>query len=306
MSEKEGNSDPRLSSKQKIINKTMELEDLKSDESLVIVDELNSLIKTLRTKNLKISSWYGRFNLTGYLSLFERINRGYSYKSIREAVDDKNFPWFLYWEIVWVVLNNEFRPEHKVLDLGGSSSLFSCYLASKGLDVTTIDLQKELVDNANFVAKQMGWNLKSCVIDMRELDFDVEFNHVTSICVYEHIPMYDRVTINKKIKDLLVEGGKFSITFDYRNPIRSAQINSPKDIYEQFVKPSGLKIRGNEEFFDNGKNYLLQPFYYKKRLWIYKIYSILRRDFGLREFFRTKDANDYTFGALFLEKAKDK
>ena len=89
----------------------------------------------------------------------------------------------------------------------------------------------------------MGWNLKNYVMDMRELNFDSRFDHITSICVYEHIPMFERLTINKKIKDLLVEGGKFSITFDYKNPLGSAKINSPKDVYEQFLKPSGLKIR---------------------------------------------------------------
>jgi len=239
---------------QEIINKTMDLEDLNSARALVIVDQLNSLIEKLRAKGLKISSWYGRFDLTGDTKSNEWVNRGYGYRSIEGVVDDKNFPWFLYWEIVWVVSNNEFSPKHKVLDLGGSSSLFSYYLASKGVDVTTIDLKKELVDNANFVGKQMGWSLKNYVMDMRELTFDSKFDHITSICVYEHIPIYSRVTINKKIKDLLVEGGKFSITFDYRNPSKSAQISSPKAIYEQFVKASGLKIRGNKDFFDSGNN----------------------------------------------------
>lgn len=288
--------------KETVINKTMDLEDIKTGEALALVDELNSLIKKLRSKNLKISSWYGRFNLTGDPNSREWINRGYGYKSLDGAVDDRNFPWFLYWEIIWIVLNNEFKPEHKVLDLGGSSSLFSYYLASKGVDITTIDLQKELVDNANFVAERMGWNLTNHVMDMRELNCESKYDHITSVCVYEHIPMYDRVTINKKIKELLVEGGKFSITFDYRNPSRFAQINSPKDVYEQFVKPSGLRIRGNKDFKDNGKNYLLHPFYYKRRLWKYKLTCIMRGHFSPWEIFSIKKTNDYTFGALFLEK----
>jgi len=290
--------------KQKIINKTMDTEDLKSDAALAILKEINSLIQKLKIKNLKIGSWYGSFDLTGEPNSFEGINRGYGYKSIEGAVDDKNFPWFLYWEIAWVVLNNNFSPAMTVLDLGGSSSLFSYYLASKGLDVVTIDLEEELVDNANFVAKQMGWNLRNYVLDMRELGFDSRFDHIVSICVYEHIPMYDRVSMNRKIKALLVEGGKFSITFDYRNPSRFASINSSEDVHRQFIKPSEMKIRGNADFFDNGKNYLLHPFYYKKRSWKHKIFSIKSGHFMPWEIFRTKSMNDYTFGALFLEKAK--
>lgn len=287
--------------KQKVINKTMDFDDLKTDKALAIAEELNSLIRTLRANNLKISSWYGEFDLTGDPDAFDMINRGFGYKSIKGAVDDINFPWFLYWEIIWVVLNNNFSNKHSVLDLGGSSSLFSYYLASKGVNIITTDLQKDLVDNANIVAKQMGWNLENYVMDMRELNFDSRFDHITSICVYEHIPMFERVTINKKIKDLLVEGGKFSITFDYRNTSMAASINSPEDVHEQFIKPSGLKARGNEKFYDNGKNYLLQPFYSKRRFWKYKINSTLKKDFKMQEFFKIKNANDYTFGALFLE-----
>jgi 2-polyprenyl-3-methyl-5-hydroxy-6-metoxy-1,4-benzoquinol methylase len=297
-----------LMEKQKIINKTMDFDDLNSKEAHIIFNELNTLIKTLRANNLKVSSWFGAFNLTGDPDTFEMINRGLVYKDMEGAIDNINFPWYLYWEIAWLLLNNNFSNNHSVLDLGGSSSLFSFYLASKGLNVVTADLQKDLVDNANIVAKQMGWNLKNYVMDMRELNFDSRFDHITSICVYEHIPMFERVAINKQIKDLLVEGGKFSITFDYKNPHGSAKISSPEDVYEQFVKPSGLKVRFNEVFYDNGKNFMLQPFYSrtfnkKRRLWIwkYKIMSILKGDYKLREFLKFKDANDYTFAALFLE-----
>lgn len=286
---------------QTIINKTMDLEDLKSREGAAIIDELNNLIDKMKNKDLNISSWYGSFELSGDTNSSEWINRGFGYRGLEEAVDDRNFPWFLYWEIVWIVLNNEFLSKHKVLDLGGSSSLFSYYLASKGIDVTTIDLQKELVDNANLVAEQMGWNLKNYVMDMRVLKFDSKFDHITSLCVYEHIPMYERVGINSKIKELLVDKGKFSITFDYRNPSKLARISSAEDVYNQFVKPSGLRLIGNQDFYDNGKSYLLHPYYSKKAAWKWKLRYLVKGDICLRDIFRTKEENDYTFGALFLE-----
>ncbi len=286
------------------INKTMEPSDLETPEAKKIISELNNLVTLLRSRGLKISSWYGCFDLSGKKNSDEVINRGYNYAPLPDAVDDVNFPWFLYWEIVWVVLNAEFRPGQKVIDLGGSSSLFSFYLASKGLDVTTVDLQEELVDNANHVAEEMGWNLKNHVMDMRHLAFSDSFDHITSICVYEHIPMYDRVEINRNIKKLLVPGGRFSITFDYRNPSMAARINTPSDVYDQFVKPSGLKIRGNEVFVDTGTSYLLHPFYHPAASWKEKLRSIKRGDFKAWEFFKAKSSNDYTFGALFLEKGR--
>ena len=286
-----------------VINKTMDMEDLKSAEAKRIIAELDNLVCNLRENDLKISSWYGNFEWTQDSNSEERINRGYNYTELSGAVDDKKFPWFLYWEIVWVTLNADFDRRHRVLDLGGSSSLFSYYLASKGIDVTTVDLQETLVDNANSVARQMNWNLKNYVMDMRQLDFDTRFDHITSICVYEHVPMYDRVEINRKIGELLVGGGRFSITFDYRNPSRIAQINSPDDIREQFVEPSGLLVRGNEGFVDTGQDYLLHPFYCPGISWKFKCKSIIGGHFGLREILRTKKVNDYTFGSLFLEKS---
>jgi 2-polyprenyl-3-methyl-5-hydroxy-6-metoxy-1,4-benzoquinol methylase len=287
-----------------IINKTMDYGDLLTPESSFLINEINGLIKNAQSKGVKISSWYGKFGLSGDVKSWERINRGYNYLLADWNVDDNNFPWFLYWEIIWILLNNEIRDDQRILDLGGSSSLFSFYLASKGLDVTTLDLNKELVDNANCVAKSQGWNLKNYVMDMRAVTFKIKFHHITSICVYEHIPMYDRLSINKKIKELLVEEGKFSITFDYKNPSLRARINSPDDVYDQFIGPSGLKIRGNELFYDNGKRYLLSPFYYNKptsRVLLSKAKSVFKRHFSVKDIFKTKDANDYTFAALFLE-----
>jgi 2-polyprenyl-3-methyl-5-hydroxy-6-metoxy-1,4-benzoquinol methylase len=291
---------------EKIINKTMDRRDLFTPEAAAVVREVDSLIRELRAKRLRVSSWYGVFDLDGDADSFERVNRGYGYAPLEESADDRNFPWFLYWEVAWVVLNTPFRPGERVLDLGGASSLFSIYLASRGLDVTTVDLSEVLVENGNRVAGETGWNLRNHVMDMRALSFDRPFDHITSICVYEHIPMFDRIEINKALKDLLVPGGKFSITFDYRNPSRAARINSPEDVHRQFVEPSGLVVRGNERFIDSGENYLLHPFFYRRvglgDLWRWKAECLRAGQFPHWQFPLVKWWNDYTFGALFQEK----
>jgi len=231
----------------------------------------------------------------------EQINRGYNYKPLPNAVDDINFPWFLYWELVWIILNADFKPGQKVLDLGGSSSLFSYYLASRGLEVTTVDLQQDLVDNGNRAAAAMGWNLRNYAMDMRKLAFSELFDHIVSVCVYEHIPMYDRVEINARLKEQLKPGGRFSITFDYRNPSKFTRFNTPEDVYEQFIKPSGLNIRGNENFEDSGKSYLLHPFFYSGDFQHFKEEQVRLGHFDPSELGKVKHENDYTFAALFLE-----
>ncbi|MFA5748002.1 MAG: class I SAM-dependent methyltransferase [Candidatus Absconditabacterales bacterium] len=280
-------------------NKTMDSNDLTTPEAQKIIKDLNELITNLKSENLKISSWVGVFSLNNDFE--EKINRGYNYKSLNNVPDDENFPWFLYWEIVWLVLNNDFKQGQRVLDLGGSSSLFSYYLASRGLKVVTIDKNKELVNNANFVAKEKNWDLKNYNTDINDFQFSNKFDHIVSVCVYEHILLKERIEINKKIKNHLTNNGKFSITFDYRNPSKFVQINNQEDINNQFIKPSNLSIRGNKQFFDNKQNYLLHPFYYKNIFWKAKITHLLNKDFGVHEIFKTKNENDYTFGSLFLE-----
>lgn len=284
------------------INKTMDRADLKSAEAQRIIAELNELVVRLRREELRASSWYGTFGLSGDPDSLERINRGYGYEAITEPAIDRDFPWFLYWEIVWVTLNAEFSPGQRVLDLGGSSSLFSYYLASKGLDVTTVDLQRHLVANGDEVARRTKWKLTNHRRDMRTMEFDERFDHITSICVYEHVPMFARVGINRNIERLLVPGGRFSITFDYRNPSRFARIDTPEDVAEQFVASSGLQVRGNQRLHDTGISYLLHPFYHPGTTWKYRLANIRNGHFGRLEILRRKRANDYTFAALFQEK----
>ncbi len=285
-----------------VINKTMDPDDLRSPAARAIIEELDRLIVMLRERRLPISSWYGRFDLDGEPDSFERLNRGYGYAPLERAADDVHFPWFLYWEIVWVVLHGGLARPQRVLDLGGAASLFSYYLASKGHQVTTVDLQEPLVEAGNLVARTMGWTLTNRIMDMRQLSMSARFDHVTSICVFEHIPMYDRAPASRAIRDVLVDDGRFGLTFDYRNPSSRARISSARDIEEQFVTPSGLTVRGNAAFCDTGRDYLLHPFYHPATSRRERESLVRRGDFARSELSVTKTANDYTFGALFLEK----
>lgn len=284
----------------KIINKTMDRNDLDCPAARAVIKDLNQLIIMLRDKGLKISTWYGVFDLNN--DLFEKFNRGYNYEPLQDAVDDKSFPWFLYWEILWLVINIDLKAGQKVLDIGGSSSLMSYYMAWKGLEVVTIDLQKHLVENGNEVAQQMGWSLRNYLMDAREIDLKESFDHIVSVCVFEHIPLHDRIHINLKIKELLKDNGTFSITIDYRNPSKLAKIDSPQAIFDQFILPSGLAIVENGDFFDNQINYLLHPFFHKSRNNRIKIGCIRKGEFRMWHFFSVKKHNDYTFAACFFKR----
>src|SRR5206468_3330300 len=83
------------------------------------------------------------------------------------------------------------------------------------------------------LAGAAGWSLRNVRMDMRALDaagLGGRFHHIASVCVFEHIPISGRIEVGGRIHDLLVDGGSFSITFDYLNPSRLARIDSPEDV----------------------------------------------------------------------------
>jgi 2-polyprenyl-3-methyl-5-hydroxy-6-metoxy-1,4-benzoquinol methylase len=284
------------------LNKTMERADLDRPAARAVVEELDELVRWLARRGLRASSWYGSLDET---ASWERTNRGYGYEPLPGAADDGCFPWFLYWEIAWLATNLTLVPGRRLLDLGGSSSLFSFFAASRGLEVTTVDLNRALVVNADNVAARTGWRLDNHVMDMRDLRLEGTFDDISSVCVFEHIPLSGRVEVTSEIARYLSPGGTFSLTFDYLNPSRRARISSPADVHEQFVAPSGLRVRGNQRFHDNGHRYLLHPFFHP-RAWRagWKLDRLKRAQFGLLDLPRVKYKNDYTFGALFLERPR--
>lgn len=287
----------------KVINKTMDRRDLDRPDTRSIVREVNALAAELERRDLRASTWYGSLELPQPWE-WEQVNRGYGYEPLDGAADDARWPWFLYWEIAWLALNTEFVRGQRVLDLGGSSSLFSYFLAARGLSVVAVDLDPELVSNGNRTASHLEWDLENVVMDIRRLDLPGQFDHVTSVCVYEHVPVSDRIEVSTQIRQLLKEGGTFSITFDYGNPSRRARLSSSEDVEKQVIEPSGLAVRGNRSFHDNRERYLLHPFFHPtayRHGW--KLDGLRRRHFGLRDLARVKRRNDYTFGALFLERS---
>jgi hypothetical protein len=281
----------------------MDRDDLETPQAREVVRELDGLVRELRNDDLRISSWYGTLELSDDPRSIQQLNRGHGYEPLEDAVDDNFFPWFLYWEIAWLTLNNDFRPGERLLDLGGCSSLFACYVASRGLEVVALDLNQELVENGDLLAAATGWSMRNLRMDLRELDLPERFDHITSVCVFEHLPVSGRIEANGRARDLLNPGGSLSITFDYLNPSRLARINSPADVEEQFVRPSGLRVRGNRELHDNDRRYLVHAARHPRAPAAWRRSCVEDGQFTPAEAETISDDNEYTFGSLFMEKA---
>ena len=291
-------------------NTTMDRDDLLSPEGQRFVHELNALAQELDRRGLPVTSWMGalpppsfEFSKTGLRTLIRRVrygrggispndllNRGGEhYQSVPGVTDDARHPWFLYWEAYWTIGQGpKLGPSSRVLDAGGTGSLFSNYLASLGAETHSIDLNPELVAAGRATAEAMGWNLHSYAMDMAALDFpDGYFDHAYSICVFEHLEAELRQRALHEIARVLKPGGILSLTFDYGAPavfLASSGassdpehlIRTPQDVERHFFSCDALVPVGEAVFHDNGKRYLALP-----------------RDPSER----------YTFGAVFLRRA---
>lgn len=289
----------------KIINKSMDLNDLETSEAKKIIKELQGLHQKYEKKGARITSWYGEYEPSRYGRKMSIKNRGYDYKPVVSDEEfDFKYPNFLLWEIYWVYSNLNIKKGDKVLDIGGSCSLFSFYLASKGAKVIAIDLNPKIVKEANRIAKIMDIDYVAICADAEEylLNTNEKFDFITSICVFEHIEVNKRRRIVKNLDKKLKKDGTIAFTFDYKNPSKLVKIDNIGDIKSIFLCNKKLCMIENQEFYDNNINYLISTFYRKPMLFIPKIWMILHKEFSIRDFLKTKDYNDYSFGAIFLKK----
>ena len=291
------------------INKSMDREDLITDAGQAFTQKLDALRAKLEARHLPVTSWYGGLpparpglssqglkaaakKLLGHtvpaVVIGEENRGGPEYEPVPSIEDDDRHPWFLYWEAFWVAHHGPaIGPGSKVLDAGGTASLFSCYLASTGAEVHSIDLNPRLVEAGRTISRSMGWNLHSYAMNMRGLEFpDASFDHAFSICVFEHLEFELRQVALAEIARVLRPGGMLCLTFDYGGPGVALALkgyttdpehllDSPEAVMRSFGHVEGLEVVGNPEFHDNGKSYLRAP---------------------------TPNRDGYSFGAIFLRK----
>jgi SAM-dependent methyltransferase len=315
-----GQITPTTAAKEKnIINKTMSYSDLLTPEAAPTVKALNSLILDLYRKGIWMSSWVGTLpekaietssffcrlkrylglNKTWWAAALENPKEGpalkrgieqrLDYKPLPNAADDVRFPWFLYWEIFWVmkVTGSYLKSNARILDGGGSASLFTTYMASLGYEIHSVELNDKLNRHCRKIARAMNWNLKSYTMDLRQMEFpDEYFDHAYSICVFEHLDYDIKQSALAEIARCLKPGGIFSITFDYRNPAPGVvgygkdtrprnQLKTEEDIKRNFLSTGHFELMGNADFLDTGDS------------------NLIHQRFG---------NTPYTFGAIFMKK----
>ena len=215
-------------------------EDLGRPDVAPIVRELEALKAELTRRGLRFTNTAGNF-----------LPREYHPESERGKL----------WEDAWVIRHADIRPGLAVLDVGGASTLFSFYLASRGCAVQVVDNDWGncgTLYNANAVARRMGWALRAWDRDVAvPLPFpDAAFDRVFSICVLEHLPSAVRQFLMGQINQVLKPDGMVGLTFDYdaARPVlltdRGLRYAHREKLERDVIRPSGLCVVGNTDWVD--------------------------------------------------------
>lgn len=171
------------------------------------------------------------------------------------------------------------KKEDKILDIGGTGSLLSWYLASKGHEVWTVEPSKECHKNFE-KTKGCFYNSKNITNLCAKLEHIAEmgpfFDRIYSVCVIEHIAEHARkgrwndywknYKMEKHVREaeesfvrasahLLNPGGILAMTYSYKKQpensgggsyFKCAYFRNEEDVKKRIVEISGLELLDDE------------------------------------------------------------
>jgi len=155
----------------------------------------------------------------------------------------------------------------KVLDIGGASCHLSYYAALNGYEITSLDINPNIIELQRETAARMGLkNMQCLIMDMRDLsDFpDNSFDMAMSASVFEHLDVDGQIKAMQELARVVRPGGKIAISFDYGVSASGKNEDLPppheppltkNEVIRRYVNESGLEIVG--EPFDS----IIYPFW---------------------------------------------
>jgi ubiquinone/menaquinone biosynthesis C-methylase UbiE len=174
-------------------------------------------------------------------------------------------------------------------------------MAKIGANVSTMDLQADLIENTRQVANKMGWRIDARVMDLTALDYDDEtFDVVISVSVLEHMNDELKIIGIKEMARVLKPGGIMGITFDFGVSVGQGHtpVQTVADIVRLFMKPSGLSLYGDGKLY-NTMNPETTATKFQYRRFPFIAGAFLER--LLRTILR-RPLRKYTFYSLFLQR----
>jgi len=143
-------------------------------------------------------------------------------------------------ELVEVVETGKVKP-CKALDLGCGEGFYSIYLASKGFDVTGIDISEKAIQHAKKNATEAGVKIRFMTMNITDLHkLNDKFDFILEWALMHHIMPPNREKYVENVNRILNKGGKYlSVCFNES----SQTFNGPGEKFRNSgQRASGLKI----------------------------------------------------------------
>ena len=146
-------------------------------------------------------------------------------------------------ELVDLVESGKVKP-CKVLDIGCGEGFYSVYLASKGFDVTGIDISETAIRMAKENAIKQNVKINFFALDVIDLEkINDKFDFIFEWAILHHILPEKRQKYVENIKVLLNNGGKYlSVCFNIQNSDFGAKNKEVRIIPEGAKMPAGTKL----------------------------------------------------------------
>ena len=176
--------------------------------------------------------------------------------------------WSIRWNKLWEYSRGlayvPWQKDWKVLDFGGGATLPVYYLASKGAEVWSFDIDKKLTAEAEALAKKRNWLLHATSQNLTQepwIGAENSLDWVVSFCVLEHLPRPYQLRVAKLLASYLKAGGYMTLTFDYGldAPVEGAY-RTPQEV-DELVQTVGLEFIDGQGFSDTGELFVLDRKY---------------------------------------------
>ncbi|HUJ78791.1 MAG TPA: class I SAM-dependent methyltransferase [Nitrospiria bacterium] len=171
---------------------------------------------------------------------------------------------FKMWEYARGLAFSQIRPPMRVLDFGGGATLPVFFLAERGCEVVSVDINQRFTDYANAFAARHALRLTASSRDLVSSPVPEDwgmFDRIISFCVIEHLPQDAQVPTMKKLAGLLRPGGIMAVTFDFGPQAPSEwPLRSRQDV-DRLVRESGLRLIGNTDFRSVDRFYVIDKKY---------------------------------------------
>ncbi len=167
----------------------------------------------------------------------------------------------------------------RILDFGGAATLPVYFFASRGCEVSCLDIDAALCEATNRAAVRHRWKLRAAPVDLLDSEpspgMRGPFDAVISASVLEHLPKNQQAKAVARLAALLRPAGVLVMTFDFgADAPQPCAVRSVEEV-ERLVVASGLAWMGGQPFHDTGARFALD---------------------------RRHPDRKFTFGAVFLER----